>query len=61
MYSPLGHRFENAIRQRRPDVTVFHLYNDGVGSADPSDVLAAVKDANEVVVAAFVTHLPGGR
>ncbi len=45
---------------RRPDARIFHYYNDHIGSdATPSEVLSQVGSADKVVIAAFVTHVPG--
>jgi beta-N-acetylhexosaminidase len=58
--SRVGHEFDRQIKLRRPDTKIFHYYNDHINSdALPSDVLAVVKNGGPVVVAAFVTHVPG--
>src|SRR5260370_23872120 len=57
-YSPLGREFERQVSLRRPDAVTFHVYNDGIGSAQPSEILSALKAADEVVIAAFLTHVP---
>jgi beta-N-acetylhexosaminidase len=58
--SRLGHELDRQMKLRRPDVKIFHYYNDHVNSdAVPSEVLPLVKNAERVVVAAFVTHVPG--
>jgi len=58
--SRLGHEFDRQIMSRRPDARVFHYYNDHINSdAVPSEVLPMLKNAERVVVAAFVTHVPG--
>lgn len=57
---PVGHEFERSLKERRPDVKIFHSYYDNYGTdADPKQVLDEVAKADAVVVAAFVTHLPG--
>jgi beta-N-acetylhexosaminidase len=58
--SRLGHEFDRQLETRRPDASIFHYYNDHIGSdATPLDVLSQVKSASNVVIAAFVTHVPG--
>ena len=58
--SRLGPTFEKELKSRRPDAQVFHYYNDHIGSdALPTEVIPAVKAADEVVLAAFITHAPG--
>jgi beta-N-acetylhexosaminidase len=58
--SRLGHEFDRQMKLRRPEVKIFHYYNDHINSdAVPSEVLPLVKSAERVVVAAFVTHVPG--
>jgi beta-N-acetylhexosaminidase len=58
--SRLGHEFDRQIKLRRPDAKILHYYNDHINSdAVPSKVLPLVKSAERVVVAAFVTHVPG--
>jgi hypothetical protein len=58
--SRLGPTFEKELKSRRPDAMVFHYYNDRVSSdATPSEVMPVVKSADQVVVAAFITHSPG--
>jgi len=60
MNSRLGHEFDRQLKERRPDAEIFHYYNDHIGSdAVPSEVLKKVQNANRVVVAAFITHVPG--
>jgi beta-N-acetylhexosaminidase len=55
--SRLGHEFDQQLKSRRPDARIYHYYNDQIGSdVVPSEVL---KSAKTIVVAAFVTHVPG--
>jgi beta-N-acetylhexosaminidase len=55
--SRLGHEFDQQLKSRRPDARTYHYYNDQIGSdVVPSEVL---KSAKTIVVAAFVTHVPG--
>jgi beta-N-acetylhexosaminidase len=58
--SRLGHEFDRALSERRPDAKLLHYYNDRIGSdAVPSEVISLVRGAALVVIAAFVTHVPG--
>lgn len=58
--SRLGHRFEEEFKARRPDAKVLHWYHDRMASdLDPGSLPATLKEADQVVVAAFVTHVPG--
>lgn len=58
--SRIGPEFDRQMKSRRPDAEFFHYYNDQIGSdAQPSEVLSAVNHADRVVVAAFVSHIPG--
>jgi beta-N-acetylhexosaminidase len=53
-------RPDRQIKLRRPNAKIFHYYNDHINSdALPSEVLSVLKSAERVVVAAFVTHVPG--
>jgi beta-N-acetylhexosaminidase len=57
---PLGRDFEAEIRARRPDAKIFKSYYDNRDSdAAPDEVSKEVARADAVVIAAFVTHLPG--
>jgi hypothetical protein len=58
--SRVGPTFESQMRSRRPDAQISHYYNDHIASdAQPSEFIPAVKSADEVVLAAFITHAPG--
>jgi beta-N-acetylhexosaminidase len=58
--SRLGPTFEKELKLHRPDAEVFHYFNDYSSSdAVASEVLSAAKFADEVVVAAFITHATG--
>ena len=58
--SRLGPTFEKELKVHRPDAEVFHYFNDHRGSnALASEVLSAAKSADEVVIAAFMTHATG--
>jgi len=58
--SRLGHEFDRQMKLRRPDAKIFHYYNDHINSdAVPSEIIPVVKSGGQVVVAAFVTHVPG--
>jgi beta-N-acetylhexosaminidase len=57
-YSRLGPEFDRQIMLRRPDARIFHYYNDNIGSDDSTEMTAQVKAADQVVIAAFVTHVP---
>lgn len=48
-----GQVFENALRARRADATIFHL-DDTLAPAMTSQILQAVKAASRVVVAAYI-------
>jgi len=52
-----GQAFEAAFKQRRADATFFHVDNSVAGVLTP-EVLQAVKDAEKVVVAAYVVPTP---
>jgi beta-N-acetylhexosaminidase len=55
-----GAEFERQFKLRRSDARIFHYYNDRLGSDFMiSDLIPQLKTANRVVVAAFVTHVPG--
>lgn len=60
-FSPLSREFESQLNLRRPDAVVLHVFNDGTGSAQASEVLSATQAADKVVIAAFVTHVPSRR
>jgi hypothetical protein len=47
------------MRLRRPDARIFHHYNDNIGSDDSNQMITQAKTADQVVIAVFVTHLPG--
>jgi beta-N-acetylhexosaminidase len=56
----VGFQFDQQVILRRSDAKIFHYYNDRIGLEEqPSDIIAAVKKADQVVVAAFVSHVPG--
>jgi beta-N-acetylhexosaminidase len=58
--SRLGHEFDCQMKLRSPNAKIFHYYNDHINSdAVPSEILPLLKSAERVVVAAFVTHVPG--
>jgi beta-N-acetylhexosaminidase len=48
-----GRSFENALKARRADATVFYIDND-LATPLASEILQAVRDAERVVVAAYV-------
>ncbi|HZR27534.1 MAG TPA: glycoside hydrolase family 3 N-terminal domain-containing protein [Terriglobales bacterium] len=52
-----GQAFETAFKQRRADATFFHVDNTVAAVLTP-EVLQAVKDAEKVVVAAYVVPTP---
>ena len=52
-----GQAFEAAFKQRRADATFFHIDNSVAGVLMP-EVLQAVKDAEKVVVAAYIVPTP---
>jgi beta-N-acetylhexosaminidase len=53
-----GHIFESALKARRPDVTVFYVDNNLAAMMTP-EVLLAVRQAEKVVVVAYVTPVAG--
>jgi beta-N-acetylhexosaminidase len=55
--SRLGHEFDQQLKLRRSDASIYHHYNDQIGS-EPVP-FEALKAADKIVVAAFVTHVPG--
>lgn len=55
--SKLGRRFDQEVKRRRPDVKVLHFYHDLRGSDANQEIISLVRDADVVVVGAFVTHL----
>jgi beta-N-acetylhexosaminidase len=57
--SPLGHAFAEEIKSRRPDAEVIHIYYDNRTEPLRSDIFDAVRSADDVVVGAFMTNLPG--
>jgi beta-N-acetylhexosaminidase len=59
--SPLGHTFESQLRSRCPDAKIFHVYNDGINSGDADQILGAVKNADKIIIPAFITHASGRR
>ena len=50
-----GHEFEEALKYRRPDAQVFYFDGRFSGKTIP-EVLEAVNNAEQVVVAAYVIH-----
>jgi beta-N-acetylhexosaminidase len=52
-----GRAFEKALRARRADATVFYIDKTFAGAMS-GQILQAVKDANKVVVAAYVVPTP---
>ena len=52
-----GHAFEAAFKERRADAVFFHIDNSVAAVLTPA-VLQAVKDAEKVVVAAYVVPTP---
>jgi len=57
--SPLGRVFEEEFKVYRPDVKIRHVYYDNRATWETNDVTTVVQDADKVVVAAFMTNLPG--
>jgi beta-N-acetylhexosaminidase len=51
-----GQGFEKAVKARRPDADVFH-FDNRTGEAAGAQILKAVKEAEQVVLAVYVTHL----
>ena len=52
-----GHAFENSLKLRRADATVFYV-DKTIAGAMSGQILQAVKDANKVVVAAYIVPTP---
>jgi beta-N-acetylhexosaminidase len=59
--SPLGKAFKQELSKRRQDADFINVYYDRKGNPPLDSVLSAVKDSDRVVVAAFMTNLPGRR
>jgi len=57
--SPLGKAFEEEFRRRQPDVQTRHIYYDNRSTWETGDLLDIVRGADSVVIAAFMTNLPG--
>ena len=57
LHGDSGHNFENALKLRRADATVFFVDNSVAAALSP-EILHAVKDAARVVVAAYVVPVP---
>jgi len=57
--SPLGKTFEEEFRNRQPEVQTRHVYYDNRAAWETGDLLATVRGADSVVIAAFMTTLPG--
>ena len=57
--SPLGNVLEEEFRKRNPEVQTRHIYYDNHSSWETSDVLDTVRGADLVMIAAFLTNLPG--
>lgn len=56
--SRLGKLFDKEMAARNPGARFFHYYNDQIDSdANPFEMLPILKDADVVVIAAFVTHV----
>ena len=58
IHGPWGRAFELALKVRRADATVFYVDNS-VATASAPPILQAVKDAENVVVAAYASPVPG--
>jgi beta-N-acetylhexosaminidase len=52
-----GHAFEKALKTRRADATVFYV-DKTFASAMSGEILQAVRDADKVVVAAYIVPTP---
>jgi beta-N-acetylhexosaminidase len=57
--SPLGKVFEEQFKTYRPDMQIRHVYYDNRATWEVNDVTSLVQQADKVVVAAFMTNLPG--
>ena len=58
--SPLGHELETQFMARQPGARFLHWYYDlREIESPPQEILSAVESADRVVVAAFITNLPG--
>lgn len=57
--SPLGTALEEEFKRRQPDAQIRHVYYDNRSTWETSDLLDVVRGANSVVIAAFMTNLPG--
>jgi beta-N-acetylhexosaminidase len=57
--SPLGSVFEAELRSRRPNETVYRVYYDNQSETSRTKILDHVHAAEQVVVAVFMTNIPG--
>lgn len=57
--SPLGKAFEEQFKAYRPDAQIRHVYYDNHATWEANDVTSVVQQADRVVVAAFMTNIPG--
>lgn len=57
IHSPEGRAFENALKARRADATVFYVDNTVASPLSP-EILEAVRQAGKVVVAAYIVPVP---
>lgn len=55
--SRLGPTFDKEFLARNPDAKIFHYYNDQIDSdVNPFELLPMLKNADKVVIAAYVVH-----
>lgn len=57
IHGPEGRAFENALKARRADATVFYVDNTVAAVLSP-EILQAVRQATKVIVAAYIVPVP---
>jgi beta-N-acetylhexosaminidase len=59
MRSPLGKAFEEQFKVYQPNAQIRHVYYDNRATWEANDVTSVVQAADKVVVATFMTNIPG--
>ncbi|HEY6249616.1 MAG TPA: glycoside hydrolase family 3 protein [Candidatus Angelobacter sp.] len=57
IHGPEGRAFENALKARRADATIFYVDNTVAAALSP-EILQAVRQAAKVIVAAYIVPVP---
>ncbi len=57
--SPLGKAFEETFKDHQPQVQTRYVYYDNRSTWETSDLINVVNGADRVIIAAFMTNLPG--